>query len=407
MTSRLALPAFTAYGIELEYAIVDAATADVAPLAEPLLAFLQDGRSHPSSLTGWSNELVAHVVEIKNPEPAPSLRLLPDAFQREVQVANRALQACGGRLMPSGMHPWMDPRRETTLWKASDAAIYRTYDRLFDCRRHGWANVQSMHINLPFADDTQFARLHTAIRLVLPLIPALAASSPFADGAATGHRDHRLALYATHMSRFPAIAGDIVPDVVRSRREYERKVLLPMYDAVADADPEGVLRHEWLNARGAIARFERSAIEIRLADVQECPRADMAIAEAVCAVVQSLYEERRSSADQQARVHTERLARALGDAVRDAEDATVDDVEYLRALGVSALPRRAGAVWRDLLAKDAKLEGGFQEVLSLILAEGTLASRLFRRLGDTPARTQMRDAYIELCDCLEEGRIFR
>jgi len=406
MTSRFALPAFTAYGVELEYAIVDAATLDVVALAEPLLAALEARRTKPA-LTDWSNELVSHVVEIKNPEPAPSLRPLPDAFQREVRSANRALEAFGARLMPSGMHPFMDPRRETTLWLASDASIYRTYDRLFDCRRHGWANVQSMHINLPFAGDSQFARLHTAIRLVLPLIPALAASSPFVDGAAVSHRDHRLAVYATHMNRFPAISGDVVPDVVCSRQEYEQKVLLPMYDAVADADPEGVLRHEWLNARGAIARFERSAIEIRLADVQECPRADIAVAEAVCAVVQSLYEERRSSTAQQACVPTKRLSHLLGQTIRDGEDATIDDAEYLLALGVPAIPRAAGAVWRDLVAKDAKLENGLEEMLSLILAQGTLSSRLFRRLGETPARSQMQEVYTELCDCLDEGRFFR
>jgi gamma-glutamyl:cysteine ligase YbdK (ATP-grasp superfamily) len=133
----------------------------------------------------------------------------------------------------------MDPRTETTLWTASDAAIYATYDRLFDCRRHGWANLQSMHINLPFADDREFERLHTAIRLVLPLIPALAASSPIANGKPTGHRDYRLLQYATHTSRFPSITGDIIPDVVHSRREYEQQVLNPMYDDVAEVRPDG------------------------------------------------------------------------------------------------------------------------------------------------------------------------
>ena len=57
MTSRFTLPAFAAYGIELEYVIVDAATLDVAPLAEPLLTVLQGDRSQPA-LTDWSNELV-------------------------------------------------------------------------------------------------------------------------------------------------------------------------------------------------------------------------------------------------------------------------------------------------------------------------------------------------------------
>ena len=50
-----------------------------------------------------------------------------------------------------------------------------------------------------------------------------------------------------------------------------------MYDDIAPLDPDAVLQHEWLNARGAIARFDRNTIELRVLDVQECPRADLAI----------------------------------------------------------------------------------------------------------------------------------
>ena len=88
--------------------------------------------------------------------------------------------------MPTGMHPWMDPAREFELWPHGDREIYAAFDRIFDCRGHGWANLQSMHLNLPFADDDEFGRLHAAIRALLPLLPALAASSPFADGHARG-----------------------------------------------------------------------------------------------------------------------------------------------------------------------------------------------------------------------------
>ena len=309
--------------------------------------------------------------------------------------------------MPSGMHPWMDPRRETTIWNASNGAIYAAYDRLFDCRRHGWANLQSMHINLPFAGDMQFSRLHTAIRLVLPLIPTLAASSPFADGRATGFRDYRLAVYETHTSRFPSITGVVVPDVTSSRSDYERRVLSPMYEAVAGYDPDGILRHEWLNARGAIARFDRSAIEIRLADVQECPRADIAIAAAVSTVVQSLYEERRSGARDQAAVETALLARMLQRTVRDGEDAIVDEAPYLAVLGVPMRAHSAGELWRELLAHEpGQLASDDQELLSFILGRGTLATRLLRRLGEKPARSSLREVYAELCDCLEQNRLF-
>jgi len=39
-----------------------------------------------------------------------------------------------------------------------------------------------------------------------------------------------------------------------------------------------VLQNEWLNSRGAIARFERDTIEIRVLDSQETPAAELAIA---------------------------------------------------------------------------------------------------------------------------------
>ena len=36
-------------------------------------------------------------------------------------------------------------------------------------------------LNLPFSSDEEFGRLHAAIRLLLPLLPALAASSPLVE----------------------------------------------------------------------------------------------------------------------------------------------------------------------------------------------------------------------------------
>ena len=126
--------------------------------------------------------------------------------------------------MPTGMHPWMDPRT-AEVWTHSDSAIYRAFDRLFDCRRHGWANLQSMHINLPFADDDEFARLHAAVRLILPLIPALAASSPFADGRRMPFLDYRLEVYRTNAERVPAVTGAVIPDNARDRADYRSGVL--------------------------------------------------------------------------------------------------------------------------------------------------------------------------------------
>lgn len=286
-----AIAAFSAFGIELEYMIVDRQTLAVRPIADRLL---HDDRGAvvnelERGTMAWSNELTLHVIELKNGIPAPDLSALVDALQTEVGEIERRLADEGARLMPGGCHPWMDPQTETRLWPHAHQEIYQAYDRLFDCRQHGFANLQSMHLNLPFADDEEFARLHAATRLILPILPALAASSPFMGGVNTGLLDGRMAAYARHQRALPSSMGQLIPDTVCSQAEYRERVLAPMYAELARLDPTGVLQHEWLNARGAIPRFDRMALEIRVIDMQECPRADLAIAAACSRVIQGLY----------------------------------------------------------------------------------------------------------------------
>ncbi|WP_141104242.1 carboxylate-amine ligase, partial [Noviherbaspirillum denitrificans] len=349
------LHAFMGCGIELEYMIVDRGNLSVLPLADRLLPGENDierGRM------GWSNELVLHLVEIKNIFPTPSLSMLPDAFQAEVREIDRRLQAMGARLMPGGMHPWMDPRTDSRLWPHGNEEIYRTYGNLFDTRTHGWANLQSMHVNLPFGDDAEFARLHAAVRLALPILPALAASSPIADGNTTGWMDYRMHVYSGNADRFPSIAGMIVPETVASQDDYEERILAPMYRDIAPHDPEEALQEEWLNSRGAIARFERNAIEIRVLDTQECPRADLAIAAAVVDLVHRLYDMDNLAAQQE--ISTAALAAILQDCIRDADAACINDAAYLELLGFPARRCTAGELWHhfvgNMLAGDPRLE---------------------------------------------------
>ena len=46
-------------------------------------------------------------------------------------------------------------------------------------------------------------------------------------------------------------------------------VLRPMYAAVDRLDCAQTLRHEWLNARGAVFKFSRRSMEVRVVDAQE------------------------------------------------------------------------------------------------------------------------------------------
>ena len=404
------LHAFEACGIELEYALVQSDTLDVAPIADHALRMVS-GSSEPvcdiaRGMFGWSNELALHVLELKNADPTVPLDVLASCFQYEVRAMNAALIELGARLMPAAMHPWMDPRAETRLWPHANAEVYRAYDRIFDCRSHGYANLQSMHVNLPFADDAEFAELHEAVRLTLPILPALAASSPFVEGARAEAFDYRMVVYRSNAAAIPEITGQVVPERCTDKGQYQREILQPMYEAIAPHDRDGILREEWLNARGAIARFDRNAIEIRVLDTQECPRMDLGVAALVIDLVQALAEGKLCPRAPPP-LPTEALRDILQACVRDADMAWIDDCAYLEAFGLKRTRCRAAALWEAVGAKLQSLGAArrdlWRQPLDHILNRGTLARRLVEITGRHPTRARLRATYGALCDALAAG----
>ena len=403
---------FEGIGLELELAIVDRATLDVRPIAERVLFEASGDRTgdHANGRISWSNELVRHVLELKTTAPERTLAGVARAFQENVRELNERLAPHGARLMPTGMHPWMDPRRETELWPFECAEIYRAFHELFDCHRHGWANLQSVHLNLSFGDDAEFGRLHAAARLVLPLVPALAASSPVMEGRVTGLLDQRLETYRTNSERVPRMTGAVIPEPVFDGESYRREILEPLSATVAELEPGGILEGDWLNARGAIARFDRDALELRLTDTQECPQADVSVAWALACVARALCEERWCSSTEQRAFDTGSLATLLVEAIRSGPAALVREPAYARALGWqrARLPN-LGQLWAQLLesavAPHAASDGELMRPLQTIARHGTLSQRILAALGSSPSRARLQAVYEDLCGCLEEGRM--
>ncbi|MEX1223101.1 MAG: glutamate-cysteine ligase family protein, partial [Pirellulales bacterium] len=353
----------------------------------------------------WSNELALHVLEFKTNGPAASLDGLAAGFQQQVARANELLRPLNACLLPAAMHPTMNPHTEMQLWPHEHSAVYEAFNRIFDCRGHGWANLQSIHLNLPFADDEQFGRLHAAIRLLLPLLPALAASSPLIDGRIADHLDQRLAVYRGNAAKIPSVSGAVIPEPVYTRAAYEREILLPMYREIAPHDPEGVLQHEFLNARGAIARWDRQTIEIRVLDVQECPAADVAILSLIVAVLRELVDERHATLREQQALPQTPLVALLAATIRDADQAPVADPEYLATLGLDDVRRpTAGEVWRRLLQR-VEIPSAAREPLDVILREGPLARRMLARCGSSPSATSIKQLCRDLAECLAVGRM--
>ncbi len=404
---------FRKFGIELEYMLVREDTLDVAPIADRILERVAGTITNEvkRGIMAWSNELALHVIEIKNSVPAPGLPGLAEKLQKEVEELGRVAAQEGAILLPTAMHPWMDPHSETLLWPHGNKDIYNTYNRIFNCQGHGWSNLQSTHLNLGFGTDEGFGCLHAAIRLLLPILPAIAASSPAADGALTGWLDTRLEYYRNNQKRIPFITGQVIPEPVFSEAEYERQIYQRLRRDIAPLDPDGVLEAEWLNSRGAIARFDRSAIEIRVLDIQECPLADISLAVLICAVLKGLTAERWSGLAEQMATKTGGLAEIFTGTVRDGEEAVINGRRYLSLFGRAGhAAMTAGELWQELAA-DCTPElvaagHGIRQTVETMLAQGPLSRRLIRALGTKPDRERFEEVYRELGQCLAQGRLF-
>jgi hypothetical protein len=220
-----------------------------------------------------------------------------------------------------------------------------------------------------------------------------------------------MAFYRNNARRVPSVSGMVVPEPISGEDEYCERVLGRIYADMAELDPEGVLRYEWVNARGAIARFERGAIEIRVLDVQECPIADLAIIAAITSVVRALCDEETAAIANLNAFTTERLAALLESTIVAADGAHIADTEYLQLLGLEAdIPIAADDIWLRLLRR-FPLEGAdavrWSAALDVILKEGCLARRVKQRLGAEPDTLAIRAVWNELADCLSAGRQLR
>jgi gamma-glutamyl:cysteine ligase YbdK (ATP-grasp superfamily) len=399
---------FEGYGIELEYVIVRKDTLDILPISDEVIRAARGNYANDvvTNGMGWSNEFVLHVIEMQNLEPSASLAGLAGMYHSEVERINRILESMDGMLMPSSMHPWMDPVHETRLWSRRHRRIYETYDRIFNCSAHGWSNIQSAQMNMSFSGDDEFRRLHSAIRLVLPLVPAIAASSPIFGSRANGILDNRILFYRKNQLKVPSITGSNIPEHVSTMAEYRQRILERMYAEIAPYDEEGMLRHEWLNSRGAIPRFERSSIEIRLADIQECPAADMAVMWAIDAAIKAHVTEKWISLDEQASCGTESLAAILEETARQGENSVISDIFFLQAFGVDGPRATAGGIWQHIIDTAERGAEEFKSTLDVIKTKGTLSSRILRAVGRNPDTDRIRHIYRMLCRCLSRGESF-
>lgn len=399
---------FEVYGIELEYMLVYNNTFKAAPIVDELLSAKagEQASDVENGAIAWSNELVAHVVELKTNGPSDNLDALSDLFHKNVLEINAILKPLQAHLLPTAAHPLLNPLRDTELWKHSYSEVYELYNRIFNCKGHGWSNVQSTHINLPFYDDKEFEKLHAAIRVILPLIPGLCASSPILEGKNTGFKDARLEYYKTNQKEIPELTGLVIPERVFTKVDYYATIFEPIKKAIKPHDTNNILDHHFLNSRGAIARFDRNAIEIRLVDIQESPKADMAICVLIIEVLKLLVNKKLAPIQQQKKWLKQELFNVLNPIIKDAENYHISNLDYLNLFLIHETVSVKN-LWRHLygLAKD-QIHETHHESIETILNEGTLATRILKAVGTDFTEAKIKNVYSRLADCLQKNTVF-
>lgn len=392
-------------GLEVEYPIVgnDLQILRLAPRLLEEVAECAGASDAELCGAGLSNEFVDHVIEFKNIRPYRTLGEIEAELARSVAEFSRHLREYhGARLLPLGMHPLMRPD-EAGLWALEGSEIYQTYARVFDVVQHGWTNVQSCHVNLPFGSDAECVLMMNAAALLLPYLPALASTSPFQEGKVAEAVDQRLKDLVTLQSRVPESGGDVIPEYLDCLGDYDTKVLGPMFRALDRLPGTEILRHDFFNSRGAVLKFSRRALEIRVLDVQECVRMDTAMAAFCRAAIRSLSSSLASNdlalpehqilvADYRASLRMGRDAPTLAPHLGSAENAG------------TALER----LFVHAEAAATEEEARYLQILAPRLSRGSLSEQLRRRVrrspGDSVPASVLHEIASELSSCLELNR---
>ena len=402
---------FQVAGVELEYPIVDR-DLNVVSLVEPAFRILAGRATSDVDLgaIGFSNEFADHVLELKTQSPLASTAEIEELLYEGVQRCTTVLRdEFDARLFPTGMHPWFNPV-DGRLWTRSGLGIYMTYARLFDVRTHGWMNVHASHVNLPFGNERETIAMLTASSLLIPYLPAIAASSPMHDGCLQDVTNARAKWLMVLQDRVPESCGSIVPEYVDSFGQYRKHILQPMYDALDKIPHASALRSEFFNSRGAILRFSRRALEVRVLDTQECVKMDVAIATFVrwslkhltdlllrgrlqLPAHEVLVEDFHRTVDRgsAARVHAPQV-----EAGRDS--AGLADVKSVLRLLLNGA--RAHAPPEDMR---------YLDLVERVIETGSLSERIRAHLTPFVGRPAdefneaARRLYTELCDCLDSN----
>lgn len=372
---------FDAFGFRVEAAAHDALSLAPLPIAGQLAAqpLPATSRQHPERQDLSIAPAAGHAIAVASTRAARR----PANWVRKLNALHAALapalQGHGAVLLP-GPSPFAP-------WSAEDEAP--------EPHRAG------LRIDLPFAREADFAKLHAAIRLLLPLLPALSAATPIRDGRASGQHSARLRACLDLYDRHPARVGGFIPEAVFDPADHDREVLGPIAQALAGNPSAEQADPQQLNLRAATTAFAPNVLRIHAIDAQENPAADMAVAEFTIAVLRALVAGRWSSTYLQRAWSTDDLMAVMLGTIRDGCRSVIAHRDYLFMLGMMKQERATGTELLKHLFVElyGELSENARERIGIIIEHGCLAQRLLARMGKRPSAERIRTALAALAEC--------
>ena len=218
----------------------------------------------------FGKEMQLHVMEIKANQPFKSPSEFEETMHTAVLSLSEIVEKYGAILLGTGMHPLMN-LKDTAVWPHYHRKIYQEYGKIFNLKQHGWLNIQSFHLNLPYQKEADAIQIHNQLANLCAYLPAISASSPIFEGKTGPDKDNRLQFYKVNQKEVPSVTGDVIPEYATTLNQYKQDVIERYSTDLANAGADKTLLHrEWVNSRGVIFRFDRSALEVRVMDEQEC-----------------------------------------------------------------------------------------------------------------------------------------
>ena len=342
----------------------------------------------------FGKEIQLHVMEIKPNMPFKS----PENFEETMHAAVLTLadfleSKYGAHLLGAGMHPLLK-LEETGLWPHRHKKIYEAYSKVFNLNQHGWLNIQSFQLNIPYSNEKSAIFIHNMLAEICAYLPAISASSPIYEGKFGENVDNRLHFYMLNQKEVSSITGDVIPEYVSSLGQYKKEIIerysLDLAHAGAD---KCLLYKDWVNSRGVIFRFDRKALEIRVMDEQECVKSDVALSCFIRALLRGLMERKAEL------LSHEILVKDLNSVVKMGLDAKVAHPNGQKARQVCQ--QFLKIAWGNATEEEKR----YLPIIEKRIEHGNLSEIISERIQRKAQKTDFKEAVINVYSMLIKSLI--